>query len=185
MGLELANPYWEQGFAHIELIISHGNRDTITGKLLTAMIEQHQLTIGCMNNIFMLNFDKYKHLTEGTWLTNTWKFVSDNEIQLKCNDSIGLVFPREKDTTIMEAMQKLNCMTIKEEVCFNRVRCYLQVITVTDIATGCGTKIQQNILEGEKAMESKYDWHEERPTKSDMNIWKKYIRYLLDNSTHL
>ena len=23
MGLELANPYWEQGFAHIELIISH------------------------------------------------------------------------------------------------------------------------------------------------------------------
>ena len=54
MSLGLANPYWEQGFSHIELILSHGNRDTITGKLLTVMIEQHQLAIGCMNNIFIL-----------------------------------------------------------------------------------------------------------------------------------
>ena len=66
MGLGLANPYWEQGFAHIELILSHGNRDTITGKLLTVMIEQHQLAIGCMNNIFMLQYEKFKHLTENT-----------------------------------------------------------------------------------------------------------------------
>ena len=185
MGLGLANPYWEQGFAHIELLLSHGNRDTITGKLLTAMIEQHQLAIGCMDNIFMMNYERYKHLTENTWITNTWKFVSEYGIQLKCDDNISLAFPRKNDRTIMSEIMKLECMSIKEEIAFNKVRCYLQVLTISDIATGCGTKIQQNILEGKKSMDSRYEWHEEQPTKKDINIWKKTIRYLLDNKEQL
>ena len=134
------------------------------------MIEQHQLAIGCMDNIFMMNYERYKHLTENTWITNTWKFVSEYGIQLKCDDNISLAFPRKNDRTIMSEIMKLECMSIKEEIAFNKVRCYLQVLTISDIATGCGTKMQQNILEGKKSMDSRYEWHEEQPTKKDINI---------------
>ena len=85
----------------------------------------------------------------------------------------------------MDALMKLDCMSVKEEVAFNKVRCCIQVLTISDIATGCGTKIQQNILEGKKVMESRYEWHEEKPTKKDVNIWKKCIRHLLDNKNQL
>ena len=57
MGLGLANPYWEQRFSHVDILLTHGDCNTITGRLLSAMIEQHQLEIGRMEHLFTLKYE--------------------------------------------------------------------------------------------------------------------------------
>ena len=77
----------------------------------------------------MLQYEKFKHLTESTWITNTWKFVSEHEIKLKCDDSTRLTYPRKNDIKIMDAMRKLDCMSVKGQQSemlltgFNNSRC--------------------------------------------------------------
>ena len=63
-------------------------------------------------------------------------------------------------------------MTTKQEVEFNRVRCHLQVISIADIATGCGIKIQHTYMIGEIEIKSTFEWQKEEPHKKDFSIWK-------------
>ena len=185
MGLGLANPYWEQGFSHIDILLTHGGCNTITGRLLSAMIEQHQLEIGMIEHLFELKYEDFKHLTEETWITNTWEFLNKFDIHLINGDTPRIILPRENDITIMKALKQICEITKKEETSFNRVRCHFQLLSIADIATGCGTKICQKYLEGTNDTNSNFDWHKEEPDRNDYKIWRKYLPNLLTNTNQL
>ena len=54
------------------------------------------------------------------------------------------------------------------ECSLNRVRCYLEVLTVADIATGDGSSICLHFLLGKKSNQpSKYTWPVEHPDIAD------------------
>ena len=150
MRVGLTNPYWEHGFTHIDIFLNHGGCDTITGKLLTTALEQHQLAIGRITSMLSLSYNDLHHFTEPSWVTNTWKFICEFNIQLKCNDLPSLAFPREHDRTITETLKETCDMSTKEEIAVNRIRCYLQVLTIANIAAGCGTQINHMYLDGKQ-----------------------------------
>ena len=184
MGLGLANPYWEQGSAHIEQLLTHVGCDTITGKLLITALEQHQLAIGQITPLFTLPYDDFHHLTDPSWITSTWQFVSKFHIQLRNDDMPSLSLSREGDQPIMSAVMETSSLSIADQISFNRVRCFLQVITMADIATGCGTKIRNAYMEGNKPTSSSYDWQMEKPCPRDFRLWKKcMLRLVTGNNT--
>ena len=59
LGLNLPDPYVEQGVAKLQVLISHGGSSTITGKLIQVLLEQHQLEIGSFRQFFHLEYGKY------------------------------------------------------------------------------------------------------------------------------
>ena len=63
----------------------------------------------------------------------------------------------------------------------NRVHCYLEVYSMTDIATGDGTKIRNNFLLGTPSdSNSIWDWHCESPFSQDFTHWKWAMTLLSD-----
>ena len=68
----------------------------------------------------------------------------------------------------------------------NRVRGYLEVFTLADIATGDGTKIRQCFIQGTKCdTTSLWEWHEERPSALDFTNWKWAMTLLIDETKKL
>ena len=66
LGLDLRNPYLEQGLYKLLHLITHREADTITGKLLQTSLEHHQLELGSFSLFFHLDFNKYQFLTAPT-----------------------------------------------------------------------------------------------------------------------
>ena len=63
----------------------------------------------------------------------------------------------------------------------NRVRCYLQLFFILDIATGDGLKIRNNYAQGYRGdTVSKWDWHKEHPSNEDFVHWKWAMTLLID-----
>ena len=82
LGLDLCNPYLEQGLYKLLHLVTHGGSDTITGKLLQTSLEHHQLEIGSFSLFFHLDFNKYHFFTTPTWLTVVWEFIQEHNISI-------------------------------------------------------------------------------------------------------
>lgn len=172
----LCNPYWEQAFAKIELLLAHGHADTITSQLVQAEIEQHQLAVGELAPLLSLPYESHSHLTESSWITSLWEFLASSKISLVNHDCPRLRPLRENDASIMSTLRKHNTVTKAEETSFNRVRCHLQVLTMADIATGDGSSIRQNYLVGlPDCNKSSYIWQVEHPGQADFACWRRLI----------
>ena len=61
-------------------------------------------------------------------------------------------------------------------VSVNRALCYLQVLTLSDITTGDGSRISRCYLLGERgSLRSTWIWHEERPTPANFQLWRTVV----------
>ena len=64
----------------------------------------------------------------------------------------------------------------------NLVRIYLQVTTISDIATAVGTEMEQTVWDVEpfENRRSKFNWpQQERPTVKQRAVWRKFLRHFL------
>ena len=181
MGLDLHDPYVEQGLLKLLILVNHGATDTMTGKFLQTSIEHHQLEIGSCTSLFHLDYKKYSFLTSPTWLTVLWEFISEHNINVR-NAQPNQPQPlRQHDMAIMDTF--INNYVISNPILLsiNRVRCYLQLFFISDIATGDGLKIRNNYAQGHRGdTVSKWDWHEEHPSNEDFVHWKWAMTILID-----
>ena len=69
---------------------------------------------------------------------------------------------------------------------FNRVRCHLQIFSISDVVTADGKKISSNAYNGGYGtLESKWNWHEERPTAKDFSIWRSLLDTFIEGGKSL
>ena len=83
-------------------------------------------------------------------------------------------FPRERDQLVMEVI--MSQTTSRPAVqSLNRCRCYLGAIFLSDVATADGKYLEQFALEQTaNAVNSKYKFPREEPTKSDWTRWRNF-----------
>ena len=185
LGLGLHDPYLEQGLRKLELLLTHGGLDSMTGQLLQSSLEHHQLEIGSFTPFFQLLFRDHIHLTSPTWMTVLWEFVRDHDIDLSHHSSPRMGPLRVNDRALMDIFKEHN-ITTKESTSINKVRGYLEVFTLADITTGDGNKIRQCFKLGIKSdTKSLWDWHEERPSQLDLAEWKRAMTLLVDGTNKL
>ena len=72
------DPYLEQVFSKLELLITHGVIDIMTGQLLQTSLEHRQLEVGSFTPMFQLLFEDHIPLTITTWMIVLWEFVSEH-----------------------------------------------------------------------------------------------------------
>ena len=185
-GFGLNDPYITQGAMHVSDIIEHLWKKTVTGHFIRTILEYMRLEIG--SNISILESDYYKYddiLLTKTWVQSTWQFMSDKKVTI--NDSTKTIKPeRERDTAIMDHIYKHTELSSKERKTFNKCRIYLKVFLISEICTGDGQYILENIWTGQRdeTIESKYNWPIwDKPSNKDWKTWQKVLCKTICNAS--
>ena len=129
----------------------------MTGQLLQTSLEHHQLEVGSFTPIFQLLFEDHIQLTSPTWMTVLWEFVSEHNIDLSHHSSPRIGPLRVNDKALIDIFNQEHDITTAVKISINKVRGYLEVFTLADIATGDGTKIRPCFVSGLKS-DTKSNW---------------------------
>ena len=100
-----------------------------------------------MVNFLELDFEKYHGLVTDSTLKHTWKFLNDFGLVLETNHQTPQLL-RKHDVSIMRAIMDKTSYSMDELKLINYCRIYLQVLTLTDITEGNGSRITTNAAEG-------------------------------------
>jgi hypothetical protein len=173
-GLALPHQYVEQGIAHIGLILTHGAIDTPTGSLLWASLEQTQLEVGLGTSFLLESFDTYGFLpTECLWAT-IWSFISVHHISLSYGNQILPKRQRQGDEFIIQLLIQQPTISRSNLISCNRGRLAIEAVTLADIVTGDGKRIQSGYIGAHPNPThwSKWEFPVEKPSPKDIECWR-------------
>ena len=82
-GLGLKNLYILQGLYHINDIIEHTWKQSITGHFIMTSLEALRLELGINKHILNSKYEQYESLImTPSWISDTWRFISEHDIKL-------------------------------------------------------------------------------------------------------
>jgi len=147
-GLAFPHLYDTQGYLHIVALFSFAKGPSITNSLIRHSYEVLQLELGLPNEILLYNYNDWSHLVTPTWLTHTWKYLSDNHLEVY-SDIPPLSALCAGDEFIIEQFWKSGFWG-KKLVALNWCQMWLQVITTSEITDGVGFSVLPDFLYGKK-----------------------------------
>lgn len=71
---------------HVNKLIEHQWKKTITGTFMNISMEYLRLQIGTNNKFFQSDYNIL--IDNETWITNTWSFMSEYDIRVDINPPI-------------------------------------------------------------------------------------------------
>jgi hypothetical protein len=174
-GLSLPDLYDDQGIGQLRLLIGHLKLNNDTGQLVRSMLSHLQLQTGSNQSIFSLNYFLYERLLEQNWLTSIWAYTTTTAITLDIENQWLPQQARVGDVMILDHAIQLNFNTQQLRQ-INTCRLYLQVLTLSDIATANGKYLLPNILKGQCTTDrtSTLNW----PSMSRPTLWAAWKLYL-------
>ena len=164
----------DQTIDHLKMIAAHGNKDTVTGKLLRNTIQQYTIETGLGGEPLNQNVEKVIYLTKNTWIEQTIKSCRKFDITFE-TDTPQLNTWIDNDKYLMH--DAIRVLERQELLNFNNVRLFLQVMTVSDITTADGKQIDIDILRGDRGYSpspsrNAYEWPRiPEPTKREKEAW--------------
>ena len=168
LGLDLHNPYVEQGLLKLLNFTNHGVTDTMTGNFIHS-IEHHQLEIGSFTSIFHLDSNKYSFLASPIRLTVLWEFIAEHDISLRSSQPRQPQPLRQYDVFIMDTLLQEDNVSTFILLSINRVRYIFQLFSLADIATGDGLRIRVDYAQERPGdTVSQWYWYEEHPPRKTL-----------------
>ena len=181
-GLGIKNLFISQGLTHVNDLIEHVWKNTITGHLIISSLENLRLELGCNIPILASDYDKYEDLilTE-SWIQHTWRFMSQYDMQVY-DDTRQIPTAREFDEVIMDTFIEAG-ITGTRLYRANRCRIFLQALTLADITTGDGIFITKEAWSGERSRSTcrhnSFEWPEwGTPSKLEKTAWKEALQFV-------
>ena len=176
-GIGMSDLYTFQQVDHIERIQKFCNaKDHLTGQLIRHTVEVTKLEIGSNGPVFGHNYAQIGHLATKTWATHTWAFLSENGMRIE-DDVTDFEKGRTHDTLLIESFIESGYIEDKLRR-LNLCRIYLQVVFLSDIATGDGKAITEIAWKGNKdsTRRSQYNWpNQGKPSVADWNLWREAL----------
>ena len=146
-GLGLMHPYYHQELKHIEIVLQHVNQGTETGKIIEVAYDNLRLELGVPGPITQQSFQLLGKSTTDTWIHSWWKFGSRFGIMV--NDTgPDLKKARANDVFLREAFAAIPNISADDLYLLNTCRMFMRVVTLSDITTVKGDRIEASILEG-------------------------------------
>ena len=120
------------------MLVQHYGVSSVLGRKFSASLEALQLEIGTNQNPLELDFDRYGDLATPCWLKSLWERMSAYNFHIYMKHE-EIPFPRERDRLLVEIF--LGEEYVGEELRqLNRVRIFLQMLFLSDIATADGRR---------------------------------------------
>ena len=186
-GLGLPQLQNESLISKLNFYLMHNGINTISGHHLQISAEYVQLEIGLSKQFFSLSYKKYGYLASNCWLTSLWSDISMfPSLKLKYKMPGFPIPPRINDGFLMDFIFLLQRYSNEQMISINRQRLYLHVIFLSDITTGNGSYIRNDVFSNEtKPRLSSYSWPRVEPTKRDFILWSEALQLISTQSGKL
>jgi hypothetical protein len=90
-GIGLKNPFITMGLARLAALVQEGQAPSIMGQLIRASIEATKLELGLGTSLFLTDYKQFGKLVTDCWISHSWKFFSDFDINLpECTPNVPL-----------------------------------------------------------------------------------------------
>jgi hypothetical protein len=100
---DIHHPYTTQLITHIDMLLRHGGRDTITGQLLTGNIETTKLELGLPGPLFGQNFKQFGQLSTGCWVKGVWQEIHTVGTDIQVDEhTASLQLKKQHDQFLIE-----------------------------------------------------------------------------------
>ena len=180
-GLDVPCLYTYQGSAHLDMLVSHWDEISATGKLLKASMQILQVEVGLPGNPLNKSFEVWQETVTPCWLSSTWEFMSQYKINIDLTLE-EIPTRRTNDRFIMESFIAKGAKKSQLKL-LNRCRLYLKVITLADICDASGTIITPQAWNGTQMEESRSTivWpNQGKPDGKSWTLWRSFPRKTLN-----
>jgi hypothetical protein len=178
-GLGRRSIYYVMGEIQTSTLLRHFSEDSLTGSMMQASLQRHNLELGIGTSMFQADFTRYSRLATDSWMKHNWSFQHRSQISVKLS-APGPVLQRERDQFLIPMFWNLGYRK-SSLVALNRCRMYLQVTTLSDLASGDGTSILDCYWKGQQHPHSHttYKWPGcGPPSFQDWTTWRSALRTL-------
>jgi hypothetical protein len=167
---------------HLRMLCGHLREDSDTTHMLLATLSGFQLASGLTTPVLQTPI-KYSKWSEPGWLLTCWEILDMHTILLHSESFIAPPLLRDNDTGLMQLLSDTNKYDNWQLREINRVRIYLRVTTISDVATACGTRINRDrydINDPIPLENTKYKWPiQANPGKRAWDLWRNALRQLI------
>ena len=175
-GLGVRNLYHAQSCRHVKDILEQTWKRSPSQKFIQLTLEAVKLEAGAEGHLFDKTIDIDWITTKNLWAINTLQFCQKYHIQFK-EPGASITLKRIGDITIMEGLRKAG-FTLSTLRIANRCRIYLQVTTLSDIATGDGSQLNPSVFEQTPFFRDHYNWPRQgKPPPKDWNVWNYVVKH--------
>jgi exonuclease III len=187
-GANFRDLYVEQGIGQVTLFIRHWRQSTHIGKLLRIAVSWYQLAVGTSTSFLECTSIALPHL-ESKWLGSMRLFLAKMQGSLRL-DAV-YIQPRQRihDEYIMDLVLASKKFTAAEVRRINYCRLYLQVVTLSDLTTIAGDRMDMSKSCGNpniESSESRLDWpRQDRPSSREWTLWKSATKLWSNGSGEL
>lgn len=182
-GLGLTDPYLYQYCRHIQDIVVQPYRGTEVGHLIKTNIEAAKLEAGIYGSLFDSELEVTWFNTTNSWIINTYKFCREHGIAFD-EDCASLGPNCQGDQSLMTSFAQAG-YSAEQLLVLNRCRLYAQVISLSDLSDGKGTRLLLHSYKGpcKMGMEYHYEWPAQgKPPPKDWTFWIHAIKTTFANS---
>ena len=175
-GLGFMNVRLEQFVSHLLEFILHANRSTLNGLVTNAQIEVCQLHTGTESHLWRIPFPTIAKLIPSCEIRYMLQECHHYNIQL-CGNYSKPTLQRTNDFFLMDNIFESH-FSQKEIIKINHCRLYLQVLMLSDIATGDGCRVDPNMYNGDitTSRRSNLKWpRQKKPPPSSWKLWRLAI----------
>ena len=169
-----------QGTSRTAALVEHCLRKTPTGKLINVCIEDLVLEIGYFQTLWLMPFPTYQKWTsDHSWVYAICEYNFTNNIKLHL-DHASLSPKRTHDKPIME-LAATHFDTAGDLSAINRVRMFHGVVSLADITTADGHKLNDEFLCPEEFDGRRNDflWPDKNHISSkDVTTWRKAMEFI-------
>ena len=170
-GYNFIHLYDLQGFEKIKFFTHHLRQLDDTGNTLLLSLQFSQLSIGTEELFINLNYSSYSFLTDATWSTHLWEYLSNRELTIDINHNIVIPPQRYNDAYIMDIVY--SHFTKEELIRINKIRISLRLLFLSDVIDIRGKNILPEIRKGITHRSSNITFPDQTFAPSWIPLWSK------------
>jgi hypothetical protein len=169
----------EQGLAQINALIDYTGTGHKIGDVMAISLRSLQVEAGILSDILAVPSKELTYVTD-CWFLGLHKFCAKHHIRIHVKANRVPSSARLHDKFIMDIATSMPFKR-QELVDINLVRIYLQVCTISDIATAIGGSIHLSAWKVEPFSDRRSNLSfpcQETPTSSQRGLWRKVLRHI-------
>ena len=170
----------EQGLSHIQALLDYVGTDHKVGRVMLISLRHLQVEAGVSFDLLVSPQLELPYLTD-CWLLCLRKFCADFSISIRVLKNRIPLLARDGDSCLMEKAMTLG-FSKQELIDVNLVRTYLQVTTLSDIASAQGSTILPSVWNGFPISDRRSRLtfaRQESPTVYQRGLWRRLLRCYL------
>jgi hypothetical protein len=157
-GFGILHSWYNQEITHLLVCLKQTQMGGITGRLISASMEQLRLEVGLPGWLTDHDFSIFHVLATSSWIATVWEFASCFKIEIRNLDA-KLFRQRTNHLYLMEEFASANFRG-PDLVSLNICRMILHLVTLADMCTVDGKAITLDAWQGRKDHSSgtEYSW---------------------------